>query len=220
MALIIENLDLGPKDRPILKNISLEHEFSDTLSIIGPSGSGKTTLAKAILGLNDFSIEPVTYGAKGFFSYIPQDLALWPHLSVIETLNKTLVFAKKTHLKPAELLKWCGLINKKDLLPKNLSGGEKQRLALARALLGEPKLVIMDEPFSGLDAVAKADLKRLIVNLRSHLGFGIILITHDLNDCLMTQKTLILYEGKIFWHGPTKELSNKFPAQWDPLKVF
>lgn len=225
MGLIVKNLSVSTQGQPILRDISFAVPDLGTLALIGPSGSGKTTLVKAILGL----LDNFTIGGQVFFdqklrpnlSYIPQELALWPHLSVQKTLEISQRFSNKSFFKCEELISSCGLIEKAKHLPKQLSGGEKQRLALARALVSEPSLLVLDEPFSGLDMVAKSKLIALIKDLQAKMGFGLIFISHDLDECLkMAQKALILDQGRIFWQGESLKLAqNSFPKEWNPWSI-
>jgi ABC-type multidrug transport system ATPase subunit len=232
MALRIENLSIKTNNSFIIKDISLK--FDQSLGLIGPSGCGKTTLAKAILGLIDWEISGRIYFDEKLlqkngqrivgphqrkFAHIPQDLALWPHLNVIEHLHLSKLFAKKTRLGPEEILKLCGLQKKRDFYPKNLSGGEKQRLAIARALVGVPKLLVLDEPFSGLDLVAKEKLIYLIKDLQSRFGFLSFFISHDLNEVLALASSIAIMHQNYFWHGLPKDISEGFPKDWNLLKV-
>jgi iron(III) transport system ATP-binding protein len=221
--LVIKNLSVSAQDKIILNNISFFLAPKNSLAIMGPSGSGKSTLVKAILGLLDLKIlgEIKFCDQKEIknIAYIPQDLALWPHLNIEDTLILSKRFSQSP-LEPHEILKICGLLEKKKSFLKNLSGGEKQRLALARALIQKPKLLILDEPFSNLDLVAIRTLIEVIKKLRELFGFSLILISHNLEECLrLSNEIMILYEKKTFWHGLSLNLNkNSFPKSWNPLE--
>lgn len=232
MALDIENLSASVNGHFILKNISFKLLDQASLAIIGPSGSGKTTLVKIILGLGcnlkifgQISVNGQILQRDDWalplserkFAYIPQDLALWPHLTVQKTLELSKRFSKESLLATHDLLDRCGLLEKKNSFPKNLSGGEKQRLALARALVGKPQLLVLDEPFSGLDVVAKTKLIRIIKDLKARFSFGLIHISHDLNECQqLADQFLVLDQGCLFWQGQHL-IESSFPKHWNPL---
>jgi ABC-type molybdate transport system ATPase subunit len=167
---------------PYLQNLSVNlHTESSRLSISGPSGSGKSSIAKAVAGIAPYSGEIYFQGRlftdpahKRNFSYMPQDLQLLPHL----TAKQNILFPKNSRLDD-ELISALGL---KDLLyrmPRHLSGGEKQRVAIARTLARVASLYIMDEPFSSLDADIKKTAMELVKSRTSEKAL-LIISHHDL----------------------------------------
>jgi ABC-type multidrug transport system ATPase subunit len=238
MHFTIKNLSVKRAQTWVVSDISFSLSGSETLAIIGPSGSGKTTLVEAILGL----ITSPVFGTIHLdgkliqrdhhhavpvplrkFGYIPQDLALWPHLSVQETLDLAARFALNKSAQPghkiSELMESCGLQDLTQKKPGQLSGGEKQRLSLARALVAKPRLLILDEPFSALDIVAKGLLIDLIERLKAHHHFLTIFISHDLAEVLaIGQQIMVLDGGRSLWLGAKANLKNApFPTHWNPF---
>lgn len=241
MDLELKNINVMVKDRHIIKDVSLYLKQSERIAIIGPSGSGKTTLVKTIVGFtkgfnisgtilldnkimqnNHKSCLPIE---QRCFGYIPQDLALWPHLSVQQTIRLAIKFAKKIQLSvPAEwwenqLVELCGLSSLVKKYPNSLSGGEKQRLSLARALASQPQWLILDEPFSALDNVAKVEMIKLIKQFHEAFAFGLIFISHNLPEALaIGEQVLVLKQGKKNWLGNKSQVEQApFTPDWNPL---
>ncbi len=213
-------------DKDILKNISITVDQGQSLSILGPSGSGKTTLLRAIAGfipvikagciylqnqrIQDSSVifRPA-HQRKCVMLF--QNTALWPHMTVDEHLNFSLhaskhAPSKKNRVLKDEILTEVDLFHKTKALPKHLSGGEKQRLALARALLTKPVALLLDEPFSSLDLDQKLAMATLLKKTQQRHGFTILHITHDpFEACHISSEIALLQQGKIDWKGPASE---------------
>jgi ABC-type multidrug transport system ATPase subunit len=235
MALSVKNLSVGDKNGLVLQDISFAIKKGETLGIIGPSASGKTTLIKAILGLNKNKTiaGEIRFDEKILkdrspqprFGYVPQTLALWPHLSVLDCLALAAHFcqipAQDKKARTREVIDLCGLTNITKKLPKNLSGGEKQRLALARALINQPELLLLDEPFSALDMIAKTKLIKIIVDCQARMKMPVAIISHDFYEAFsLSHRVLILIDGKIRWMGEKSHLQEKhFPKDWNPLAL-
>ena len=235
VLICVRNLYLRTTSQTIIKNVSFDLDENNALAIIGPSGCGKTTMLKGILHIADGFI---TEGQISFtddegrirpyhqirFGYIPQDLALWPHLNVENTIRLAQRFAtnknkQKTTNGVEQILEDCGLTALKQKKPSTLSGGEKQRLALARALVNEPHLLVLDEPFAHLDLVAKSELMALIKQVRKRLRMSLIFVSHDLAETLnLGDRIMIMDQGAAIWLGGKHELSStKFLPHWNPL---
>jgi iron(III) transport system ATP-binding protein len=233
MSLLIKSLSLQAGTQKILSNINLNLSSPSFLAILGPSGSGKTTLIRAILGLvtNYFISGSIYYQNKLIqenntifsplrtrgFAYIPQQVMLWPHLTVYKTLRLCAQWSKNNNTNFINnIINLSGLGNHMYKKPAQLSGGEKQRLALARVLVARPQLIIFDEPFSALDLVAKTKLIKLIQEAHNYYKFDSILITHDLYEAqALATSIMLLIAGQNIWHGPTQELNKApFPGEW------
>lgn len=239
MSLEIRNLSVMSPQELILKEISLSLKSGSFTALLGPSGSGKTTLVRAILGLNQnlsvrgdifFENKLIQKDQRTIiklrdrrFAYIPQNLKLWPHLSVEEALKLCAHWSgsKKSSSWPQEIIELTGLKNHKYKKPSELSGGEQQRLALARVLVAKPRLIIFDEPLSALDIIAKAELIKLIKTAKSLINFSSLLITHDLAEAMaLSEDILLLIKGQKIWSGPREQLSNApFPDYWPLLQA-
>lgn len=231
MELRVHNLSLSTATKTLVDDVSFHVPRNSTLAIIGPSGSGKTTLVRGIMGIADELIQS-GHARRGDgnrhtmrFGYIPQDMSLWPHLSVKQTLELAVHFSRRanahqnarTSVMP--LMHECGLMHVQDRLPKFLSGGEKKRLALARALVTAPDVLILDEPFSALDVIAKGELIALIIKLKNDVGFSMIFISHDLAETFaLGDHIMVMDSGRAHWLGPKHELTtDRFLPKWNPL---
>lgn len=210
---------------------------SGTIAIMGPSGSGKTTLARSLLGLPsacltqgkiEFSGTCLQKDGRIFvkpqerrFGYIPQQCSPWPHLSVQEAIMfaRSVSPRKKLSFHCETIAELFGLGPHLKHYPHSLSGGQKQRLLLACAIAAQPRLLILDEPLSALDVVAKMELITLLQELQRKWPFLAIFITHDMAEALtVADSIMILEKGLTIWHGP-KEALNKmsFSRNWNPF---
>jgi ABC-type Fe3+/spermidine/putrescine transport system ATPase subunit len=195
--------------------VSLACERSETVVVLGPSGCGKTTLLRLIAGLEtpdagEIDIEGSNVSSPGRLvahhrrgvSMIFQDLALWPHLSVFGNVAFGLRGNGQSRVGVRsvvdEALRRVALLEHRDRYPHQLSGGERQRLAIARALAGSPRYVLMDEPFSSLDPLLKRRMIDLLRELRADLGLGILYVTHNLDEALaLGDRILLMSWGRV-----------------------
>ena len=216
MSLIeLKNLSLGYENNIVIKKLNLNIEKGDFLCIVGPNGSGKSTLIKGILGLIKPMKGKVIYNGlkQNFIGYMPQEVKIDPNFpaSVFEiiisgTLNRAGNFYTKKERHIAENnIKLLKIENLKDKNFKDLSGGQRQKVLLARSLCASSKLLILDEPSNHLDTKSKKELYKTIERLNKEENMTIIMITHDLDHGnLIGNKILSLREGDIFY-GPTNE---------------
>ncbi len=215
MSLIeLKNLSLGYDNQVVLKNINLKIEENDFICIVGPNGAGKSTLVKGILGLIKPLKGSVVYNnlKQNFIGYMPQETKVDSNFpaSVFEivlsgTLNKTLFYTKKEKELALNNLKMLGIEDLKNKCFQDLSGGQRQKVLLARSLCATSKLLILDEPSNNLDSKSKKDLYKIINKLNKEYNITIIMITHDLDHHnLIGNKILSLREDKIFF-GSTED---------------
>ena len=196
-----------------LPGFDLEVSFScsegQLLALIGPSGAGKTTLVRIIAGLDRPNKGQIVYKGtvwldteKGIFwppqkrkvGYVFQEYPLFPHL----TIEKNVTFAATDKCQANELLKLFGIWHLRKRKPFEVSGGERQRAALAQALARKPKVLLLDEPFSALDVVTRKKLRKELKNLKGQLSLPILLVTHDLEEALSLADNLLpIQQGKI-----------------------
>ncbi len=213
----IRNLSLGYDNHIVLKNINMTVEENDFICVVGPNGSGKSTLIKGILGLIKPSKGKVIYNnlKQSFIGYMPQETKIDANFpaSVFEivlsgTLNRLGLksfYTKKEKQIVLENLKLLGIENLKDKNFCDLSGGQRQKVLLARSLCATSKLLILDEPSNNLDSKSKKELYKTIVDLNKKHNITIIMITHDLDhDNLIGNKILSLRENSPFF-GTTEE---------------
>jgi len=203
-----------------------EHEF---ISILGPSGCGKSTLLRLIAGLEVPSEGQVFLQDKEIsgkkislpperrkFGMIFQDFALFPHLSVEDNIAFGVngsASAKQQRVK--ELLKLVSLPHLAKKMPHQISGGEQQRIAVARALAPRPRLILMDEPFSNLDYQLRQQLRRDIRDILKHEGVATILVTHDQVEAItFSDRVLLMHDGKMVQSGTPEEIYQHPQTLW------
>ncbi len=198
---------------------SLEVAFtseSERLVLFGPSGSGKTMTLQILAGLVAPDSGRICIGDRVLFDqaegvnvparrraigYVPQDYALFPHLNVADNVGFGLLRHWPWGLGPgerqrvAEFLEIFELTDLGQALPRDLSGGQRQRVALARALICRPSLLLLDEPFSALDALLRAKMRRELLRVQEHFNLPVILITHDPEDVRSVAQTVVVYEA-------------------------
>ena len=211
MKLEIRNLTAGYDNDVVLKNFSLSVAEGEFLSLLGPSGCGKSTLLKTIAG-----IVPVKCGSvfldgqditnlpiyKRGTTVLFQDIRLFPHKSVAENVAFPLKMQgvpKEERLHRAEaLLEKVQLPGYGSRRPAELSGGQQQRVALARALAAQPKLLLLDEPFSALDENLREDMRSLVLQLQAEFHMTVILVTHDREEALsMSDRVALMFDGDL-----------------------
>jgi iron(III) transport system ATP-binding protein len=190
------------------------------MALVGESGSGKTTLTRLISGLDHIDNGCITLNGKIVSSdhifvepedrsvgLVFQDYALFPHLTVFENVAYGLLKAENKKNRVEEVLELVGLNSFQKRYPHQLSGGQQQRIALARALAPKPKLIILDEPFSNLDASNKDKLSFEIEQIIRNTGVTAIYVTHDTqNAMLVSDKMIVINKGRIAQLGTPKEL--------------
>ena len=193
-----------------IENINLEIGSGDRVSILGPSGCGKSTLLRLIAGLekpdqgeikiNDIKVSDnknLIPPEKRNIGLVVQEKALFPHLSVFENICFGINKNKDKDLIASELLNLLKIDNLKNKYPHEISGGEQQRVALARSLAPKPNFLMLDEPFSALDEDLKETLYKDISQVFSDMNNAILLVTHDRNEAeIMTNKQIRMEEGK------------------------
>jgi len=203
-----------------------EHEF---LSILGPSGCGKSTLLRLIAGLEVPSRGQVLLEKREIsgekiilpperrkFGMIFQDFALFPHLSIEKNIAYGVNGSRSEKQKRVvELLKLISLQHLASKMPHQISGGEQQRIAVARALAPRPRLILMDEPFSNLDYQLRLQLRREIRGILKHEGVATILVTHDQVEAItFSERVLLMQKGKLVQAGTPKEIYQKPQTLW------
>ena len=198
----------------VLKGIDLDIKKGEVVSIVGPSGAGKTTLLQIIGLLDTATSGTVTIGGRDVTRLKQKELAkvrntnigfvfqfhqLLPEFTAKENVMMPALIAgksfKEAGKKAEELLDMLGLSSRKDHKPKQMSGGENQRVAVARALINNPQIILADEPSGSLDTQHKQELHRLFFELRDKLGQTFIIVTHDETLASLTDRTIRLNDG-------------------------
>lgn len=213
------------EDGPSIKNISLTIEQGEILVFIGSSGSGKTTILKILNGLEDPTAGTILIKEKDiktyninelrrvFFGYVFQKVGLFPHMTVRENIEIVLRINRKSPeswLKRIEELLELMHLDPSiyfDRYPDQLSGGEQQRIGVARALATDSECLLMDEPFGALDAVTRCELQDEILNLKKELGKTIIFVTHDISEAFkLGDRIAVMQKGIIDQIGTKDQL--------------
>lgn len=221
-------LDLTVPLRSFELQLALEIEPGTTLALVGPSGAGKSTVLKAVAGLVKPARGHVRLGDTILFDtslgidlqperraigYVFQDYALFPHM----TVEQNIAYAGKEHV--AELLERVGISQLAKARPPDLSGGERQRVGLARALAREPRLLLLDEPLSAVDALTRTTLRAELQELLGTLGLPTLLVTHDFEDAAaLADRVGVIVDGRVLQLGRHEELieapANEFVASF------
>lgn len=215
----IENLNLSLEGQPILADIELHLARGDIGCLIGPSGCGKTTLLRAIAGFVAPSHGTISIGNKPVSSpsrQVPpeqrrvgmvfQDIALFPHLDVAANIAFGISHQPATQRQQRvdDLLKLVGLPDMASRFPAQLSGGQQQRVAIARALAPKPQLLLLDEPFSALDAELREQVSRDVRRILKQEGITALFVTHDQDEAFTTADMLgVMTRGQLMqWDTP------------------
>ena len=225
MKLIAKNLKKKYSGKVAVDSVSIEVSAGETVGLLGPNGAGKTTFFYMIVGLlgvdtgkifidsEDITDKGIASRSKSGLSYLPQEPSIFRRLSVKENILAAL--DQRLDLNKVERLeKLKDLLNQFDLnefsgtIGIKLSGGERRRVEIARALASNPKFLLLDEPFAGIDPIAVSALKKTIKSLNNS-GFGILISDHNVRDTMqICHKVLIMSEGKIVADGSPQEVSN------------
>lgn len=223
VALKVEGLKKNWGDVNVLSDVNFSIEPGGFLTLLGPSGCGKSTALRLISGLDEVSGGVISIGDKDVsglsaaqrnLGMVFQNYALFPHMTIAENIAYGLKIRKvpkpekeKAIARVAELMALDKLLDRK---PGQLSGGQQQRVALARVLVSERPLVLMDEPLSNLDAKLRVEIRSEIRSLNKRLGITIVYVTHDQSEALSMSDTVVLMNGgKVAQVGSPKELYEK-----------
>jgi ABC-type Fe3+/spermidine/putrescine transport system ATPase subunit len=224
MAIIsLQNITKSYADQPIIQNISLDFKEGKTTCLLGSSGCGKTTLLRLITGLEKPDKGEIFIDAKlaskdkkiiippsqREIGFIFQDLSLWSHMSVYENIAFGLEIKKRKDIKDRvlEILNFFGISKQQHRYPNQLSGGQQQLVAIARSLVLDPKILLLDEPLANLDVKLKTKMREQIKELSDKFSVSIIYVTHDHKEAfLLADEIVVLNAGKIEAVGTPDEI--------------
>lgn len=224
--LAVDNLALSYGSNPILKGVSMQLRRGEVVSLLGPSGSGKTTLLRAVAGLEQPHTGNVTIAGRAIYDAaahvdIPaekrelglvfQSYALWPHKTVFDNVAYPLQLRKVPTAEIAQrvhdALKNLGLGHLAERYPHQLSGGQQQRVSIARALVYNPPVILLDEPLSNLDAKMREEARAWLRNLIVEMQLSALVVTHDQSEAMaMSDRILLLNGGVIEQQGSPQEM--------------
>jgi len=223
MILSAENIEKSYKGRKVVKGISIAVEQGEIVGLLGPNGAGKTTSFYMIVGLikpqagrilldnTEITTYPMYKRAQNGIGYLAQEASVYRKLSVEDNILSVLQLSKLSKSQQKEkmegLLEEFGLTHIRKSRGDLLSGGERRRTEIARALATDPKFVLLDEPFAGVDPVAVEDIQKIVAHLKKK-NIGILITDHNVQETLaITDKTYLMFEGSILKAGTPEELA-------------
>lgn len=201
----LEQVTVAFDDRPVVDRVNLTVSRGDIVTIIGPNGAGKTTLIKTVLGIQRATSGRLSVAPGLVIGYVPQHLTLEPTLPL--SVRRFMLLSGRTLADCTAALERTGVAHLLDASVHHLSGGEKQRLLLARALARKPDLLVLDEPAQGVDINGQATLYDLIRQLRDELHCGIIMISHDLHLVMAATDRVICLNQHVCCSGYPEDIS-------------
>ncbi|MDX9923667.1 MAG: LPS export ABC transporter ATP-binding protein [Ignavibacteriaceae bacterium] len=218
-----ENLKKIYKKRTVVDNVSVNVQQGEVVGLLGPNGAGKTTTFYMIVGMikpnggevylnsKEITDEPMYKRAKMGVGYLPQEASIFRKLTVEDNILAILQMLdiSKTERKEKleKLIEELGLNHVRKNIGYQLSGGERRRCEIARALANDPDFILLDEPFAGVDPIAVEDIMQIVANLR-HKGIGILITDHNVHETLsIVDRAYILISGKIFKEGTAQFLA-------------
>ena len=221
-GLKIRNLVKSYRSRKVVNRVNMEIKQGEIIGLLGPNGAGKTTTFYMVVGLtrpddgqvflNDADITnfPMHQRAKKGLSYLPQEPSVFRKLTVEENLlavlesQKFSIFERKK--KARSLLRELNILHIKDSMAYSLSGGERRRVEISRALATSPIFVLLDEPFAGIDPIAVADIQSIVSQLKNR-GIGVLITDHNVRETLsITDRAYIINEGEIISSGSPQQI--------------
>lgn len=224
MALVAEQLIKVYSKRKVVDGVSLEVKQGEVVGLLGPNGAGKTTTFYMIVGMikpnggrvllddEEMTTQPMYKRARRGLGYLPQEPSIFRKLTVEQNILAILEMLKVSRQERREQLK--SLMNELDIVSLakqkafTLSGGERRRVEITRALATKPKFILLDEPFTGVDPIAREDIQHIVTQLRSK-GLGVLITDHNVRETLqITDRTYIMSEGRILKSGTAQFLAN------------
>ena len=220
----VEHLQKSYKERLVIKDINIEVKQGEVVGLLGPNGAGKTTSFYMIVGLikadngkiflnnNDITAFPMHDRAKMGIGYLPQEASIFRNMSVEDNIYSILEIVEKN--KKERIRKLKSLIDEFSIghirksMGISLSGGERRRVEIARALASNPSFILLDEPFAGIDPIAVNDIMNIIKKLKNK-GIGVLITDHNVRETLaIVDRAYIVYDGKILTSGNKNDILN------------
>lgn len=224
MRLYTKHIEKSYRGRKVVKGVTIDVNQGEIVGLLGPNGAGKTTTFYMIVGLvspdkgtvhlddQDITRMPMYKRSQLGVGYLPQEVSVFRKLSVEDNimaiLEMTKLNKKERHEKLEKLISEFGLEHVRKNKGSTLSGGEKRRTEIARALATDPKFVLLDEPFAGVDPIAVEDIQTIVAELKQR-NIGILITDHNVQETLsITDRAYLLFEGSILKSGTAEELAN------------
>lgn len=224
MTLRTENIVKTYHQRTVVNKVTVEVKEGEIVGLLGPNGAGKTTSFYIIVGLikplsgmvfldeQDITGLPMYKRAQMGIAYLAQEASIFRQMSVEDNIMSILEFTEKDQAVRKERLEFLlsefGIGHVRKTKGISLSGGERRRTEIARSLAANPKFILLDEPFAGIDPLAIEDIKKIITQLKAK-GIGILITDHNAHETLsITDRSYLLYDGEILKSGNSKDLAN------------
>jgi len=221
-GLQVRNLRKSYKKRPVIRDVSMDLRRGEVVALLGPNGSGKTTCFYSIAGLvtpeggqvlidgKDVTALPMYRRARLGIGYLPQEVSIFRGLSVEDNILAVLEIAvadrHKRRERLEELLSEFSITHLRQTPALALSGGERRRVEIARCLAADPKYLLLDEPFAGVDPIAVGEIRHLVADLKSR-GIGVLITDHNVRETLeIVERAYILHDGKVLMSGTVDEV--------------
>ena len=223
--LIASKLAKAYKGRKVVEDVTLEVSSGEIVGLLGPNGAGKTTTFYMVVGIvprdagaisiddEDISLLPLHERARKGIGYLPQEASIFRRLTVWQNLMAVLEIRKDLNNderweRAEELMEEFHISHLRDNLGQSLSGGERRRVEIARALAANPKFILMDEPFAGVDPISVIDIKKIIQHLRDY-GLGVLITDHNIRETLdVCERAYIVSQGHMIAHGSPESILN------------
>lgn len=225
-SLVLQNIKKSYRQKNVVQDISLSLNSGEIIGLLGPNGAGKTTTFYMIVGLiradhgsifldeADITLKPIHYRSQHGLAYLPQEASIFRKMNVEDNIRSILELRnsniKQIQEKTNLLLKELGIEHIRTNSAISLSGGERRRVEIARCLATNPKFILLDEPFAGIDPIAVIDIQKIIKFLASK-GIGILITDHNVRETLgICDRAYIVNQGMIFASGhPTEIVKNQ-----------
>ena len=221
-GLRVTNLRKSYRKRPVIRDVSMELHRGEVVALLGPNGSGKTTCFYTIAGLvsaeggsvsidgRDVTGLPMYRRAKLGIGYLPQEVSIFRGLSVEDNILAILEIAEDDHTRRRErleeLLSEFSITHLRQAPAVALSGGERRRVEIARCLAANPRYLLLDESFAGVDPIAVGDIRHLVADLKTR-GIGVLITDHNVRETLeIVDRAYILHDGKVLMSGTSDEV--------------
>ncbi len=215
-------------DNTVIPGLDLEIKESEFFTLLGPSGCGKTTLLRMVAGFNSIEGGTISFNDKVINNIAPnkrnigmvfQNYAIFPHMSVFKNvaygLTNRKVSKAETERRVNDVLEKVKITHLRDRMPENMSGGQQQRIALARAMVIEPDVLLMDEPLSNLDAKLRLEMREVIRDLQKSVGITTIYVTHDQEEAMaVSDRIAVMKDGVIQQIGTPRSIYHR------PMNIF
>jgi len=223
MILRTDNLVKKYKHRTVVNKVTVEVKNGEIVGLLGPNGAGKTTTFYMIVGLikpltgkifledTEITDEPMYKRAQKGIGYLPQEASVFRKLSVEDNILSVLQFTNlskpEQKIRLESLIEEFGLTHVRRSMGIQLSGGERRRTEIARALAVDPKFILLDEPFAGVDPIAVEDIQNIVAKLKNK-NIGVLITDHNVHETLsITDRAYLLFEGAILKSGTSQELA-------------